>query len=106
MATILLTWELGGGIGHLVRLAPIARGLVGRGHRVFAALRDLSRAKTIFGDCEVFLLQAPSKVVPATDRKLSPVIFAQMLYNIGFGDERARLLPQAIRVLLNGRGVV
>jgi UDP:flavonoid glycosyltransferase YjiC (YdhE family) len=37
MATILLTWELGAGLGHLVNLLPLARGLLQRGHRVYAA---------------------------------------------------------------------
>src|SRR6187551_3967980 len=47
MATVLLTWELGAGSGHLVRLSPIARGLLERGHQVFAAIRDVERAKSV-----------------------------------------------------------
>lgn len=44
MATVLVTWELGGGLGHLLPLEPLVRGLSERGHRVAVALRDLSRA--------------------------------------------------------------
>ena len=49
MATILFTWELGGGLGHLVPLTPLVRALSDRGHRVFAALNDLNRADVTFG---------------------------------------------------------
>ena len=47
MATILLTWELGGGLGHLANLGPIAGLLTDRGHRVCAALRHPSSANGI-----------------------------------------------------------
>lgn len=59
MANILLAWELGGGLGHLSALRPVAAGLVARGHRVFAALRDLSSAARMFAGTEVSFLQAP-----------------------------------------------
>jgi len=59
MANILLAWELGGGLGHLSALRPMVTGLAEKGHRVFAALRDLSRADRMFGAVEVSFLQAP-----------------------------------------------
>ena len=34
MARILLAWELGGGLGHVTRLEPLARELVRQGHDV------------------------------------------------------------------------
>ena len=48
MGSVLLTWELGAGLGHLVNLLPLARGLAERGHRVTAMLRDLSQAEKVF----------------------------------------------------------
>ena len=45
MATILLAWELGGGLGHFMNLRPVAEGLARRGHRVVAVLRDLTSAR-------------------------------------------------------------
>jgi len=48
MATILLTWELGGGLGHLINLFPLAQGLSQRGHRVYAAVQDIGRAERAF----------------------------------------------------------
>jgi hypothetical protein len=62
MATVLFTWELGGGIGHLVRIKPLAEGLAERGARVWVALRDLSQADRFFDRGKVRLVQAPSKV--------------------------------------------
>ena len=38
MSRILLCWELGGNLGHLMRLLPVARGLRLRGHEVIWAL--------------------------------------------------------------------
>ena len=59
MANILFTWELGGGMGHTTRSLPVLRGLVARGHRVWAVLRDESRAKALFGGMGISSLPAP-----------------------------------------------
>jgi hypothetical protein len=50
MATALLTWELGGGLGHLHNLLPAARGLHSLGHRVVLALQDVTKAKQVLGE--------------------------------------------------------
>jgi len=47
---IVLTWELGGGLGHMMNLRPLAAELVARGHEVFIAAGDLSRAIDVLGD--------------------------------------------------------
>ena len=59
MSRILIAWELGGGYGHLASLAPFARRLIERGHQVYLALRDLSRAELMLGGLGCTLLQAP-----------------------------------------------
>ncbi len=84
MATVLLTWELGSGIGHLMNLLPIGQELVRRGHRVVAALRDLSHADEIFAGSGISFLPAP-----AAPRHIAPPFekvrgFAHVLGNIGF----------------------
>ena len=100
MATILLTWELGGGLGHLVNLLPLAQGLFERGHRVVAALRDLSRAEDVFRGIEVTYLQAP-----VINRPIFQIIepvrnFAQLLFNNGFSDPaELKIMSQAWRNL-------
>lgn len=56
---ILCTWELGGGLGHLTRLANITRKLEQRNYRVTVAVRDLARATDVFAGTQARLLQAP-----------------------------------------------
>jgi len=100
MATILLTWELGGGLGHLVNLEPLAKGLSQRGHRVFAALRDLSRAKTLFAGMDVSYLQAAIKTRRDANRFDPPRTFPHILNNSGFGSaSELRTLTDAWRNL-------
>jgi UDP:flavonoid glycosyltransferase YjiC (YdhE family) len=54
----MFTWELGGALGHLGNILPLARGLCDAGHRVYLALRDLSQARSVFAGLDVALLQA------------------------------------------------
>jgi len=44
LSRVLLAWELGGNLGHVVALLGLARGLRERGHQVLFAMRDLSNA--------------------------------------------------------------
>lgn len=86
MATVLLTWELGGGRGHLARLLPFAESLRKAGHRVFAALRDLSRAEKMYAGLGLSYLQAPLKTRRPDDRIDPPRAFPHILHNNGFAD--------------------
>ncbi len=86
MATILLTWELGGGMGHLINLLPLARGLRLLGNRVVAALRDLPRAEQVFGGLDLSYFQAPFKIRPGAHAIEPQRCFAHILHNNGFGD--------------------
>lgn len=56
---ILCTWELGGDLGHVSRLAGLARELLQRGFDVTVALKDLSRSHRFFADMDINLMQAP-----------------------------------------------
>ena len=86
MANVLLTWELGGGLGHMIPLRLLGDELVRRGHRVTAALRDLSNAGKIFSDGAIPYLQAPWKAGAARDR-IDPLLsMAHILNNVGFAD--------------------
>lgn len=85
MATVLLTWEIGAGLGHFMNLRPVAEGLARRGHRVMVALRDLSQARTFFTHPQIQCLQAPT--LPIRSPQIEPICtFAQILYESGFGD--------------------
>ena len=86
MATILIAWELGGGLGHLTPLVPIVRTLRDRGHRIFAVVRDLSQVRQVFSGLDLTCLQAPVKISKSAD-KIDPVrSFAHILHNCGFSD--------------------
>jgi len=83
---VLIAWELGSGLGRLVRLLPVARRLCDRGHHVFAALKDLPRADALFAETGVSYLQAPIRTSKARRRIDPPRTFAHVLHNTGFGD--------------------
>ncbi len=85
MATILLTWELGGGLGHVARLRSLGQALSRSGHRVVAALRDLSRAHYLSEGTDILCLQAPLRIRPGVSDFKSPCSFAHILHNAGFG---------------------
>ena len=59
MATVLFAWELGGGLGHMMQMAPLARALVRRGHRVYTALREVAEPESAFAGSDVCYLEAP-----------------------------------------------
>ena len=105
MAKVLLTWELGGGSGHLVRLRALACGLEAAGHKVFAALRYPCKVRDRLGGESVSLLQAPCKTdVPPNVIPLART-FAHILHNVGFGDAaELGVLVNAWRRLIDSVG--
>jgi hypothetical protein len=93
MAKIVITWELGAGLGHLVRLKPLAEGLLQRGHKVWAIVKDLHSFEHLFGQTQVRRLQAPAEARPRNPLQ-SVITFSQILHNVGLGDQaelRSRL---------------
>src|SRR5688500_14458773 len=84
MSTILLAWELGGALGHVMRLAPLANGLTQRGHRVFAALRNPASAADLLHPA-VRVLPAPARMKWSAP-PLKSVSFAEVMSEAGFGD--------------------
>jgi UDP:flavonoid glycosyltransferase YjiC (YdhE family) len=87
MATVLLTWELGGGIGHLMNLRPIGQELIKRGHRVIAAVKELSNVHDVFAGTGIAAIAAP--LVRVTRKYFDPMRgMAHILGNVGFADER------------------
>src|SRR4051794_25778652 len=86
MGVVLFTWELGGGLGHVMRVAPLANGLAGRGHRVYAALREMRGAGGAFASAV--------RLLPASYRAGLPAVlqptrsFADVLADVGFAEPR------------------
>jgi hypothetical protein len=102
MAVVLLAWELGGGAGHCVDLARIAKGLAGNGHQVSVALHDLVAAQPFFADLPVAYFQAPFLVGSPSQPILWPRTMAQILQNTGFGNgAQLDVLVQAWRSILS-----
>jgi UDP:flavonoid glycosyltransferase YjiC (YdhE family) len=57
--TVLLGWELGGGLGHVRQLLELARGLAAAGLRPVLALKALAEAGALLRDAPFPALQAP-----------------------------------------------
>lgn len=99
MATILLTWELGGGLGHTGVLTPLAKGLLKRGHRVWVVLKNLTGAREVFNHPNLSFLQAPTLTQRAKRHGQKPHTFAHILYDVGFGE--AKGLPVRVEAWKN-----
>lgn len=59
MARFLMAWELGSGLGHAGRLAPLAEALIARGHQVDVAMKDVVHTRPMFQGIDVRIFQAP-----------------------------------------------
>jgi len=99
---VLLTWELGAGLGHLVPLRRLADALIQSGHRVALAAQDLAGAGRLFRGLNVDLWQAPFKTTRSAG-DIQPIgCFEHMLHNTGFGDaDELGALASAWRALID-----
>ena len=80
--TVLFTWELGSGFGHLGRLLPVMRHLHQLGCRVVLAAVNLEAAALLPSYVE--LLPAPKAAPPSPGGLLRrPATFADVLFNEG-----------------------
>ena len=87
MSRILLAWELGAGMGHCVKLLPIAARLIEQGHCVYFAARDVVTARRLGGDLPVEYLQAPHLAHRPANAVNETRTFSDILFNAGFGDD-------------------
>jgi UDP:flavonoid glycosyltransferase YjiC (YdhE family) len=87
MATVLLTWELGSGLGHMELLRPVGAGLTVRGHRVLIALKNLAFAGKIFAGIDLQFLSAPTRYGSLPGDAESIATYPQLLHSAGFGDQ-------------------
>ena len=86
MSTILMIWELGGGLGHLTNLQPLAWRLRAGGHRVVLALAELNQASRLLAGFEV--LQAPRRRTATGAQPLRQTrSYAELLLETGTGDD-------------------
>lgn len=85
MRPTLLIWELGGGIGHLVRLRQIADELIANGQMVYLASRNVISAGRVFAGTNVRILQAPYLATAPAYSVQTVRTFLEILNNVGFG---------------------
>ena len=87
--SFLLAWELGGGLGHIVPLAQVARPLLEAGHQVHMVLLDLASARAGLGELfdhpRLRVWQAPLWQAPLTGAK-EPACYAELLFRAGYLD--------------------
>lgn len=86
MKSVLITWELGGGMGHIFPIYELASELIARGIVVNVAAKDLEVAGKVLRDLDVRLFQAPHRLEPIRATFPRPVSYYQLLHNIGFGE--------------------
>lgn len=89
VAKILITWELGGGLGHIVPLVPIANALADHGHSVTMALKDVSRMPADSVRQSVRYVAAPVLFDPLLGSNSPARTFVDVLYSSGFGSCQA-----------------
>ena len=86
MARVAFTWELGGGLGHLVRYRALVAALCAAGHEVTFIAREVERARGVFGQLPVTLEGAPWGATPPALRIAAANSFAEVLWNSGFAE--------------------
>ncbi|MES2792756.1 MAG: nucleotide disphospho-sugar-binding domain-containing protein [Planctomycetota bacterium] len=93
--TVLFAWELGGGLGHVQQLLPLARALTAHGLRAVFAVKEPGQAGMLLEDQGFEVLQAPVfREQPATQPTGFAASYADILTRHGFAqiDElRSRL---------------
>lgn len=81
---VLVAWELGGNLGHLLRTEPVARALRERGHAVTWAVPDPAAAMPLLAGGWREVLRIPRPVLPTRD---DPACYADILAAHGFGTD-------------------
>ena len=105
MARIELAWELGGNLGHVSVLLPIALALRERGHQVRLFLREVAPVKDFPGADQVASEGAPIWVGPTPYP--NPINFGQILLNFGYASpSQLEPLIEAWRERLAGADLI
>lgn len=90
MKTVVLAWELGGGLGHIASFLPIVKGLKEAGFRPFLVFKDISSVEKIYKNIEVEYTQAPTwqSTLHTSDHQESIV---DTLFHSGYLDQAGML---------------
>lgn len=83
MARIVIAWEFGGGLGHILYDLPLASKLQQRGHEVVCIMKHVIDAEKIMGRYDIKVLQAP--VWQLKIKQLENTFsYAETLFNQGY----------------------
>lgn len=94
MAMLLGTWELGFGYGHIANLAPLARALNVRGHRMSVASCNPATARAAPDQSFAEILAPPLYRPPPRDKRTPTLTYAQVIADGGMTD-----LPAALELV-------
>ena len=90
MRRIVIAWEFGGGLGHLMYNLPLAKILQERGHEVFCLMKNVVDAQKTLGTHGIKTLQAPVWQVKIKQLE-NTFNYAETLFNKGYLVEGALL---------------
>ena len=85
MKTVLIAWEMGGGLGHLARASAFARELARRHVRVVFAARDLADCALFKWPEDICLLQAP-RASRGSSSFVNQASYAELLFASSYHD--------------------
>jgi UDP-N-acetylglucosamine:LPS N-acetylglucosamine transferase len=88
MAHVVMCWELGGDLGHVARMKPLAEALHRHGHRVSFILRECLPAERLLDPERFRWFQAPYQSEAVPDSRKPTWNMADVLYNTGFHSPR------------------
>lgn len=86
---VLVVWELGTHLGHLLRLLPVVTELRGNGHEVLLAVPDPASAHEFLRDPQVKCVKCPTirSRAGSEQRESDVVCYADILVRYAYGDE-------------------
>lgn len=87
-AELLFAWECGGGMGHIRRIAPVAKRLAAAGHKLTLAVRDISKIDGLIDDHRIRWMQAPTRVCRPLPQYPHTMSLPQIFCNVGYADRR------------------
>ncbi len=89
MAHVVMCWELGGDLGHVARMRPLAESLRARGHRVSFVVRETLAAGRLLDPAHYAWLQAPLQPDLVSPVYAPTLNFTQIMHNVGFHEHKA-----------------
>lgn len=88
MTHIVMCWELGGDLGHVARMKPLAEALHRHGHRVSFIVRECLPAERLLDPGHFRWFQAPYQSEAVPDHRMPTRNMADVMYNTGFHASR------------------